>query len=125
VSRAGGSARPRVAATVSSSPASDSTDAAGVPVPDLAVPAAQAPADAPPAPQQPSQDPTPATAVGSAGCGGPGADQGVPKGTSAPTAVGVLGSPFEVSLAVNDAAPTAPAAGSTATSADDPGSRPD
>jgi hypothetical protein len=125
VSRAGGSTGSRAPATATSPAASASVTAADLATPDLAVPGLPAPAEAPPAPQTPYQDPAPATAVGLAGCGGPGAGQSSPKGTSAPAAVGVLGSPFETSLAVNDAAPTAPATESTATTALDPGSRPD
>jgi hypothetical protein len=129
VSRPGGSARPHAAPTATSSPASDSVDTADAATPGPAVPGLPVPADAPPThPQpypQPYQDPAPVAAIGLAGCGGPGADQGSPKGASAPAAAGVLGSPFEISLAVNDAARTAPATGSTATTADDPGSRPD
>jgi hypothetical protein len=85
----------------------------------------QAPDSAPGAPETPLQLPAPTTAFGLSGCGGPGAGQGSPKGASAPAAAGVLGTPLEISHAVNDPAPTAPAAGSTATTAIDPGTRPD
>jgi hypothetical protein len=80
---------------------------------------------APLAPQHPLQQPAPATAVAFGGCGGPGAGQGSPKAGSAPVMAGVLGSPLEISLAVTDAAPAAPAAGSPTLSANDPAARPD
>jgi hypothetical protein len=80
---------------------------------------------APLAPAVPLQLPAPASAVGLAGCGGPGAGEGSPKGSAAPAATGVLGSPFEISLVMNDAAPQAPAAGSPTLTANNPATRPD
>ena len=83
------------------------------------------PDSAPFAPTAPLEVPAPATAFGLSGCGGPAAGQGSPKGASAPAAAGVLGAPLEVFPAVNDAAPTAPAAGSPTLTATDPATRPD
>jgi hypothetical protein len=83
------------------------------------------PDSAPFAPTAPLEVPAPATAFGLSGCGGPAAGQGSPKGASAPAAAGVLGAPLEISPAVNDAAPTAPAAGSPTLTATDPATRPD
>jgi hypothetical protein len=80
---------------------------------------------APLAPETPFELPAPANAFGLSGCGGPAAGQGSPKGSSAPAAAGVLGAPLEISLAVNDVAPTAPATGSPTTTATDPATQPD
>jgi hypothetical protein len=81
---------------------------------------------APAQPQNPSPLPAPEAAFALSGCGGPGAGEGSPKGTSAPTAAaGVLGSVIDIPVAETDAAPQAPAAGSPTLSANDPATRPD
>jgi hypothetical protein len=94
-------------------------------VTELAAPVAPAPAGAPFAPQTPFEYPAPTAAFGFAGCGGPGAGQGSPKGASAPAAAGILGAGVEFSLSVDDAAPAAPAAGSPVLTTADPTDRPD
>jgi hypothetical protein len=77
------------------------------------------------APQDAPQLPAPTTVAGIAGCGGPGAGEGSPKGASAPTAAGVLASALEITDASNDASPSATAAGSPTLPANDPSTRPD
>jgi hypothetical protein len=88
-------------------------------------PAAETSGGEPLAPETPTPAPAaPSSAIGGAGCGGQGAGQGSQKGAAA-SAAAVLGVPFEISLAVNDAGLTAPEAGSPTTTATDPATRPD
>ncbi|WP_139228863.1 hypothetical protein [Blastococcus tunisiensis] len=75
-----------------------------------------------PAPERPAPT-APAAALGGAGCSSQGAGPGSPKGATAATAV--LGSPAGISLAVQDAGLTEPAAGSPTTRATDPATPPD
>jgi hypothetical protein len=82
------------------------------------------PAGSPLAPQDPHQPASPTTAVAFGGCGGPGAGEGSPKSASAPTTVGALFAGADIPVAETGTAPEAPAAGSPASSANDPATRP-
>jgi hypothetical protein len=110
------SAAPREAAAVQD-------DAAGAAA--LVAPAVPASGTAPYEPPLPLQAPAPAGSAGLGSCGGLSAGQGSSKGASAPVVAALLGTSYESLLAVEDAAPTAPAAGSPTLSATDPATRPD
>ncbi|MGY5893712.1 hypothetical protein [Blastococcus deserti] len=98
--------------------------AAAAPVTPAAAPVTQASDESPLAPPAPLPlPPLPSTTVGGAGCSGQGATDGSQRGGTA--AAAVLGAPLQISLAVNDAGHTAPAAGSPTTTATDPATRPD
>jgi hypothetical protein len=119
-----------VAATTASAPSPAAPTTNGAQQPATTAPVALttlsggAPADTPLAPQDPPQLPSPTTAVAISGCGGPGADQSSPTGASAPTTAGVLISVADIPVAEIGTAPQAPAAGSPASSANDPATRP-
>jgi len=90
-----------------------------------AAPVGQSSDGAPLAPSAPLVSAASSTTVGGpSGCGGQGTAEGSQRGGSA-SAAALLGAPVRMSLAVNDAARTASAAGSPTTTATDPATRPD
>ena len=82
------------------------------------------PAGTPLAPEYPQQLPSPTTVAAFGGCGDPGAGEGSPKGSAAPTTAGVLVPVIDIPAVQAGSAPEAPVAGSPASSANDPATRP-